>query len=98
LLDRYPALRGQVRASILIGERRWNLRLRNGLDIRLPEIDVARALRRLARLDREVKLLSRDITAVDLRLRDRVTVQLSEQAAKERHDNIAKKSKKGGKA
>jgi cell division protein FtsQ len=41
LLERYPAIRDQVRASILVGERRWNLRLRNGLDIRLPETDAA---------------------------------------------------------
>ena len=37
-------IRDQVRASILVGERRWNLRLRNGLDVRLPEADVASAL------------------------------------------------------
>ena len=42
LLDHYPELRDQVRASILIAERRWNLRLRNGLDVRLPETGVER--------------------------------------------------------
>src|SRR5262245_9205806 len=57
LLERYPSIRDQVGASILVGERRWNLRLRNGLDVRLPETDVAGALDRLVALDREVKLL-----------------------------------------
>jgi cell division protein FtsQ len=102
LLDHYPALRQQVRASILIGERRWNLRLRNGLDIRLPETNVANALDRLAALDRDVRLLTRDITLVDLRLPDRVTVRLSERAAEQRLEgrkgNKKKKSKSGGKA
>ena len=28
LLDRYPALRDFVRAAVLVGERRWNLRLK----------------------------------------------------------------------
>ena len=32
-----PAIRDQVRASILVAERRWNLRLKNGIDVRLPE-------------------------------------------------------------
>ena len=42
-------------------ERRWNLRLKNGIDVRLPETDVEGALETLARLDREKNLLIRDI-------------------------------------
>jgi cell division protein FtsQ len=98
LLERFPALRDQVRASILVGERRWNLRLKSGLDIRLPEIEVAGALEHLMTLDREAKLLTRDIALVDMRLSDRVTVRLSEKAAQARQElrDLAKKAKKGG--
>jgi cell division protein FtsQ len=100
LLDRYPDIRDQVRASVLVAERRWNLRLKNGIDVRLPEFDVAAALDRLVALDKEKKLLSRDITAVDLRLADRVTVRLSDAAAQARDEALkAKKPKpKGGNA
>jgi cell division protein FtsQ len=101
LVQRYPAIREQVRASILIGERRWNLRLRNGLDVRLPEIEVAQALERLATLDREAKLITRDIALLDLRLPDRVTVRLSPAAAQSRSDALKEKkppAKKGGNA
>jgi cell division protein FtsQ len=100
LLDGYPALRDQVRASVLIAERRWNLRLRNGLDIRLPETDIGPVLATLVSLDRDKKLLSRDIVAVDLRLPDRVTVQLSEAAAALRAEALKEKkpAKKGGSA
>jgi cell division protein FtsQ len=86
LLERYPEIRDQVRASILVGERRWNLRLRNGLDIRLPEADAAAALDRLVVLERDSKLTTRDIMAIDLRLPDRVTVRLSPAAAQSRLD------------
>jgi cell division protein FtsQ len=97
VLDGYPSLRAQVRAAVRIAERRWNLRLTNGLDIRLPELDVARALDTLTMLDREKKLLSRDITAIDLRLPDRVSVRLSEAAAQAREDALkAKKQKRKG--
>jgi cell division protein FtsQ len=98
LLDRFPALRDQVRASILVGERRWNLRLKSGLDIRLPETEVAGALEHLMNLDREAKLLTRDIALIDMRLSDRVTVRLSEKAAQARQElrDLAKKAKKGG--
>lgn len=97
-LDRFPSIREQVRASILVAERRWNLRLTNGLDVRLPEDDVADALRRLVALDEQKKLLSRDIVAVDLRLPDRVTVRLSDDAAKAREDALkaAEKAKRKG--
>ena len=44
LLDRYPQVRSVTKAAIFVGERRWNLRLKDGLDIRLPENDVGNAL------------------------------------------------------
>jgi cell division protein FtsQ len=96
LLDRYPAMRDFVRASVLVGERRWNLRLRNGIDVRLPESDVASALERLVALDREKNLITRDILAIDLRLPDRVTVRLSDAAAQARIDAAKDKPKKKG--
>jgi len=86
LLNRYPEIRDQVRASILVGERRWNLRLRNGLDIRLPEADAASAFERLVALERNTKVTTRDITAIDMRLPDRVTVRLSPAAAQSRSE------------
>jgi cell division protein FtsQ len=95
LLDRYPQVRAVTKAAIFIGERRWNLRLKDGLDVRLPENDVGKALAALSKLDKEEKLFSRDIVAVDMRLPDRLTVQLSEDAAKARDELFKdKKTKK----
>jgi cell division protein FtsQ len=106
LVDNYPALRAQVFASVLVAERRWNLKLKNGIEVRLPEFEVERALDTLVKLDRDKKLLSRDIVVVDLRLADRVTVRLSEEAAQVREDaqrekelkNSKKLKRKGGNA
>jgi cell division protein FtsQ len=95
LLDRYPQVRSATKAAIFVGERRWNLRLKDGLDIRLPENDVGNALALLTRLDKDDRLFSRDIVAVDMRLPDRLTVQLSEDAAKAREELFKdKKTKK----
>ncbi len=95
LLDRYPQVRSVTKAAIFVGERRWNLRLKDGLDIRLPENDVGNALAALSRLDKDEKLFSRDIVAVDMRLPDRLIVQLSEDAGKARDELFKdKKSKK----
>src|SRR6185312_8343992 len=56
LLSRYPQVNDATRAAIFVGERRWNLRLKNGLDVLLPEHDVGKALAELSRLDKEDKL------------------------------------------
>jgi cell division protein FtsQ len=99
VLDRYPDIRDQMRAAILVSERRWNLRLKNGIDVKLPEDNVAAALDRLVALDRDKNLLTRDIVIVDLRLPDRVTVRLSDAAAAAREQALhPKKPKKGGSA
>ena len=99
LLTRYPQVRAATKAVVFVGERRWNLRLKDGLDVRLPENDVGNALAALSKLDKEDRLFSRDIVAIDMRLPDRLTVQLSEDAAKAREELFkAKKPKKAGDA
>jgi cell division protein FtsQ len=93
LLAQHPHIRQQVKAVVYVGERRWNLRLADGIDVRLPENNVGAALAALTRLDKDEKLFSRDITAIDLRLPDRLTVRLSEDAAKARADMLKDKEK-----
>src|SRR3984957_17996913 len=99
ILGRFAAIRAQLRASVLVAERRWDLWLKNGIEIRLPETKVEQALERLSKLDRDKQLLSRDIVAVDLRLPDRVSVRLSDGAALAREEALKdKKKKKAGDA
>jgi len=94
LLARYPQVSAVTRAAIFVGERRWNLRLNDGLDIRLPENGVGNALLTLSNLDRDEHLFAKDIVAIDLRLPDRLVVQLSEDAAKAREEAFKKKEPK----
>jgi cell division protein FtsQ len=98
LLAGYPQVSTATRAAIFVGERRWNLRLKDGLDIRLPETDAGNALAALSKLDKEEHLFSRDIVAVDMRLPDRLSVQLSDDAAKAREEQFKKPKKKAGDA
>ena len=94
LLARYPQINTLTKAAILVGERRWNLRLNDGLDIRLPENDVGNALAVLSNLDKNEHLFAKDIVAIDLREPDRLVVQLSDDAAKAREDALKKKDPK----
>ncbi|UIJ73067.1 cell division protein FtsQ/DivIB [Aurantimonas sp. HBX-1] len=95
-----PELRARVRAYIRVGDRRWDLRLENGVTIRLPENGAVEALAEVARMDREHGLLSRDIEAVDVRLSDRMVVKLTPEAlvrrnaALEEREKIMKRSRK----
>lgn len=100
LVDRFPGLPEKVQAYVLVAERRWNLRMKNGIDVRLPESEPERGLEQLMALDRDKQILTRDISIVDLRLADRVSVRLSDALARAREEaqKELKKKKKGGDA
>ncbi|MEP3046270.1 MAG: cell division protein FtsQ/DivIB [Roseibium sp.] len=94
-LETVPALRPRVRAAFLVGDRRWDLRLENGISVRLPEVNVDSALAELVKMDAENGLLARDIKAIDMRLPDRVTVRLSDDAVERRKVMTGGKSRSG---
>ncbi|MEQ9519630.1 MAG: cell division protein FtsQ/DivIB [Parvibaculum sp.] len=85
LVAQWPELQARVRAYVRVGDRRWNLRLENGVDVLLPETDVKAALSELVALDQSHRLLARDIEAIDMRLGDRFSVRLSPDAAARRN-------------
>lgn len=81
-LQRLPQLAVQSRALIRVGERRWDIETDDGVTIMLPESGEAAVLARFAEYEAGNELLSRDIERVDLRLRDRLVVRMSEEAGK----------------
>ena len=93
LLDSWPALKNRVKASIRVADRRWDIRLDNGVTVRLPETGASRALDKLRRFDADRALLERDIETVDLRLDDRITVGLTEDAAARRDSAVTERTK-----
>ncbi len=74
-LAKFPALHDRVAAAIRVGQRRWNLQLKRGLVIMLPETGEAQALALVDRLQSEQSLLDRPLVLVDLRLPDRLVVR-----------------------
>ena len=77
LLRAYPAVADATEAAVRVSGRRWNLRLRSGIDVRLPEKNIPVALDRLEEFQREHDLFDRDVVAVDLRVPDRLIVRVS---------------------
>jgi cell division protein FtsQ len=75
ILAQTPELRPHVTAAVLVGKRRWNIRMDNDVDVKLPEDGAAAAWKRFAELNQQNDLLSKDITVVDMRQPDRVVVR-----------------------
>jgi cell division protein FtsQ len=88
LLSKKPGLNGRVRAAVRVAERRWNLQLDNGVEVRLPEENVAYAIGKIDELDKRHGLLKSDVAAIDLRVPGRVAVRLRKNKAA-RHDAAA---------
>ena len=70
-----PELRARLEAATRVGGRRWSLYFAGGLEVKLPEDDVAGAVERLARMQRQGALFARDLRVVDLRVPDRMVVR-----------------------
>lgn len=75
ILKRFPAIQRLVKASVRVGDRRWDLHLKNGVQVRLPEDGVEDALQRLTVLQQEQKIFDRDVESIDLRLPDRLVIK-----------------------
>ncbi len=81
LLDAMDELKPRVEAGVLVGQRSWTLKLKSGVEVKLPEVDPEAAIATLLRLHRQSRLLDRDVLAIDLRTPGRVFVRLSQEAA-----------------
>jgi cell division protein FtsQ len=95
LLEGAGPLKGRIIAGTLVSGRRWTLKIDNGIDIRLPETGALGAVARLVKLEREQKILDKDVIAIDLRMTDRVVVRLTEESMAERLDFLKKKPARG---
>lgn len=75
LLRAEPVLVDRVEAATYVGERRWDLKLKNNIAVRLPEEDVSLALRRLSEAHETDLLLDKDMDSIDLREQGRIVVR-----------------------
>ena len=93
LLDAAQELKAKIEAGVFVSERRWNLRMKTGVDVKLPENDPASAMPALLKLERESRILERDIISLDLRVPGRAFARLTADAADARAEKLAPKKK-----
>jgi len=97
ILDALGDLRTRIQAGMLISQRRWSLKVNNGVDVLLPEKDPQAAIATLVGLQRDFHVLDRDLVSLDLRQPGRVVARLTEEAVAAREALLAHKAKpKGG--
>jgi cell division protein FtsQ len=76
-----PDLAARIVAAVRISGRRWNVHFddyENGIAVRLPEDDLAMSWTRLADIEREYKILERDLAFIDLRVDGQLIVRINE--------------------
>lgn len=94
----FPDIANRVHAYIRVGDRRWDIRLENGLTVRLPEAGVDHALGRLLAMDAQLGVTHRDLAAIDLRLKDRTVFAMTENSAKTRAEFVKSRAEAHAKA
>ncbi|MDZ4775663.1 MAG: cell division protein FtsQ/DivIB [Alphaproteobacteria bacterium] len=74
-LEELPLTRARLAAFVRVGERRWNLNLKNGLVVMLPEEDPVGAMARLENLQTQYRVMDGAYIRLDLREPGRLIAQ-----------------------
>ncbi|MGE0754781.1 MAG: cell division protein FtsQ/DivIB [Alphaproteobacteria bacterium] len=80
LLQAEKELAPRFKAAVRISSRRWNIRMDDNTEVKLPEKDPQAAWARLAQMHEKQALLDRDLQAIDLRVNGRMFITLPVEA------------------
>lgn len=79
VLNKQPELASNVVAAVRVGERRWDLKMKQGTKIMLPEEHPEKAWQYLADLEKTRQILSDNLRQIDLRLDEKAFIRLTPQ-------------------
>ena len=85
-------LAARIVAAVRVSGRRWNVHFDNyesGVAVLLPEDDVVLSWTRLADLERDYRILERDLAFIDLRMEGQVIVRINPRAGDGPRNDIA---------
>ncbi len=69
----------QFAAAVRVGDRRWNIKLVSGIEVKLPETQPEAAWKILAEMESRQKLLDRAVKVIDLRMDGRLFITVAPQ-------------------
>lgn len=93
-LNDHPGIKDRMIAAVRVGERRWNLQMKGGADVLLPQGHEAEALDRLSQLEAKHKLFERPLQRIDLRLPNMLVIHPAPTTASGPTDKSAAAQKK----
>ncbi len=70
-----PAIANMISSGTLVNGRRWNVKLKNGILVKLPENDPEEAWEYLVKEQQENKILESNIATIDLRIEKKMYVR-----------------------
>ena len=70
-----PDLFNHISSIIRVSERRWNVRLDNKIEIKMPEENFEQAWQTVIKLYRKNELLNKDLKVLDLRIENKIFVE-----------------------
>ncbi len=70
-----PELYAEIWAIHFISKRRWNVLMKNGVTVKLPEDKPGFAWSRLARFDHKNQIIDRDLAVIDMRMQDQILIE-----------------------
>lgn len=79
-------LHNKVISAVWVGERRWDIHLKNHTVIKLPEKNPEIAWAQLALIQEEHHILDREVAMLDFRLSDRIIVKMQNEDQKKIND------------
>lgn len=88
LLSSAPLLQERIEAATWVGNRRWNLKLKNGAVVKVPEKDAAYAINRLLKRHETEEILDKRLKTIDIRGRDRIVVRTFPGEVLEYNDSV----------
>ncbi len=91
-----PELFKRIESAGLIAGRRWDVIFKNDLRVKLPEEDVAFAVSRLAKAQKQDMILDKDLTGIDLRDPQRMIVRTRPGSSQEYQSGYSKANTKSG--
>ncbi len=72
VLDNQNIISEKIAAAIRVGQRRWDLKLKNGTIIKLPEENPKQALKNLLEMNKTKNVLDSDMKIIDLRVSNKM--------------------------
>ena len=91
LLESEPELQKYVDQAVLVGQRRWDLLLKNKITVNLPEKDMGLAVRRLMAAHQQEEVLDKKIKNIDIRQSDRLIIKAYPGSANKSYSLISAK-------